>query len=108
MGEHAIALGAVSDRVTAMQHTLVRQFPDLADELKGQIAADQEQSRKSVYELQVSLAKVRELIARVPEPGREIFCATSQGDAGSVAEPAAKAGKKKRMSNAGGAVASRR
>jgi hypothetical protein len=67
VGNQAIALGAVSDRVTALKRTLARQFPDLADELKGQIEAEQEESRKGIYELQVSLAKVREAIAQLPD-----------------------------------------
>jgi hypothetical protein len=67
VGEQAIALGATDDRVTVLKRTLVRQFPDLADELKGQIEEEQEQSRKGIYELQVSLAKLREAISRLPE-----------------------------------------
>ena len=67
VGNQAIALGAVSDRVTALKRTLARQFPDLADELKGQIEAEQEESRKGIYELQVSLAKVREAISQLPD-----------------------------------------
>jgi hypothetical protein len=35
VGEQAIALGALDDRVTALKRTLARQFPDLTDELKG-------------------------------------------------------------------------
>jgi hypothetical protein len=68
MGDQAIALGGVADRVTALKQTLARQFPELADELKGQIAEDQEKSRTEVYELQVSLAKLREAVAQLPEP----------------------------------------
>ena len=55
--------GAVDDRVTALKRTLARQFPDIADELKGQIEGEQEQSRKHVYELQVTLARLREAIS---------------------------------------------
>ena len=67
VGEQAIALGAVNDRVTALKRTLARQFPDIADELKGQIEEEQEQSRKHVYELQVTLARLREAISGLAE-----------------------------------------
>lgn len=67
VSEQTIALGQVADQVAALKQTLARQFPDLADELKGQIAADTEKSRTGVYELQVSLAKVREAIAALPD-----------------------------------------
>ena len=66
-GDHAIALGAVDDRVTALKRMLARQFPELADELKAQIEEEQEQSRTGLYELQVALARVREAIAKLPE-----------------------------------------
>jgi hypothetical protein len=67
INDQAIATGAVADQVTTLKRTLARQFPDLADELKAQIEADHEQSRKSVYELQVSLGKLREAIPQLPE-----------------------------------------
>ena|ERR1035441_10626105 len=67
VGEQAIALGAVDDRVTALKRALARQFPDIADELKGQIEAEQEQSRTHVYELQVTLARLREAISGLAE-----------------------------------------
>ena len=67
VNDQTIALGQVADQVAALKQTLARQFPDLAEELKGQIAADMEKSRTGVYELQVSLAKVREAIAALPE-----------------------------------------
>ncbi len=67
VGAQAIATGAVDDRVTALKRMLARQFPDIADELKAQVEEEQEQSRKSVYELQVTLAKVREAISQLPE-----------------------------------------
>jgi len=67
VSDQTIALGQVADQVAALKQTLARQFPDLADELKGQILADQERSRTGVYELQVSLAKVREAISQLPE-----------------------------------------
>jgi hypothetical protein len=67
MGDQAIAMGVLADQVTAVKRTLARQFPDLADELKEQIAVEQEQSRNSVYELQVSLAKLREAISSLPD-----------------------------------------
>lgn len=67
VGDQAIALGAVSDGLMTLKRTLARQFPDIAEELKEQMAEEQERSRKDVYELQVSLAKVREAIARLPE-----------------------------------------
>jgi hypothetical protein len=67
VGDQAIALGAVDDRVTALKRTLARQFPDLADELKGQIDSEQEQSRNRVYDLQVSLARVREAISQLSD-----------------------------------------
>ena len=67
VGDQAIALGTVADQVTALKQTLARQFPDIADELQGQVKEDQEKSRKDVYELQVSLAKLREAIAQLPE-----------------------------------------
>jgi D-serine deaminase-like pyridoxal phosphate-dependent protein len=67
VGDQAIALGEVADQVAALKLTLARQFPDIAEELKGQIEADQEKSRTGVYELQVKLAKLREAISALPE-----------------------------------------
>jgi len=67
VGEQAIALGAVDDRVTALKRTLARQFPDLADELKGQIEEEQERSRTGLYEFEVTLARVREAIVQLAE-----------------------------------------
>jgi hypothetical protein len=66
VGDQAIALGTVADRIAALKQWMARHFPDLADELKGQVAEEQEQSRKQVYELQVSLAKLREAIEQLP------------------------------------------
>jgi hypothetical protein len=66
VGDQAIALGTVADRLTTLKQLLARQFPDMADELKSQIEADQEKSRTDIYELQVSLAKLREAIAHLP------------------------------------------
>ena len=40
--------------------------------LKGQVQEEQEQSRKQVYEVQVSLAKLREAIEAVPEARAEV------------------------------------
>ena len=67
IGDQVIALGGIAEQVTGLKQTLARQFPQLADELKGQIAADQEKTRKDVYELQVSLAKLREAISQLPD-----------------------------------------
>jgi hypothetical protein len=72
VGDQAIALGTVADRIAALKQWMAGQFPDLADDLKGQVAEEQEQSRKQVYELQVSLAKLREAIEAVPEVHAEI------------------------------------
>ena len=73
VGDQAIALGSVSDRLTALKLALARQFPDIADELKSQVEADQEKSRTENYDLQVTLAKLREAIASLPavEPKTE-------------------------------------
>jgi hypothetical protein len=71
VGDQAIALGAVADQVTALKQTLARQFPDIADELKEQIQADQQKSRNDVYELQVKLAKLYEAISQLPEAEME-------------------------------------
>jgi len=68
MGDQAIALGTVADNVTALKLRLAKQFPELADELKAQVQEEQAKSRAEVYELQVSLAKLREVIAGLPEP----------------------------------------
>jgi regulator of replication initiation timing len=67
VGDQAIALGTVTDQVMALKQTLARQFPDIAEELKGQIEAEQEKNRTDVYELQVKLAKLREAISQLPE-----------------------------------------
>lgn len=67
MGDQAIALGTVADSVTALKQKLARKFPELADELKAEIQEEQAKSRAEVYELQVSLAKLREAIAQLPE-----------------------------------------
>jgi predicted nucleic acid-binding Zn-ribbon protein len=68
VADQAIALDALADQVAALKQTLARQLPDLADELKGQIEAEQEKNRNQVYDLQVNLAKLREAIAQLPEP----------------------------------------
>jgi len=91
VGEQAIALGAVNDRVTAMKRTLARQFPDIADELKGQIEAEQEQSRKHVYDLQVTLARLREAISGLAEAEGKV-----EGKPRVVKAPATVAGKRAR------------
>jgi hypothetical protein len=67
MGGQAIAMGAMAEQVMALKRTLARQFPELADELKAQIEAEQEQNRTNVYDLQVSLGKLREAILQLPE-----------------------------------------
>jgi len=67
IGDQVIALGGIAEQVTGLKQTLARQFPQVTDELKGQIAADQEKSRKGIYELQVSLAKLREAISQLPD-----------------------------------------
>jgi predicted nucleic acid-binding Zn-ribbon protein len=72
VGDQAIALGTVDDRIAALKRTLARQFPDIAEELKGQIETEQEQSRKDNYELQVSLARLREAISELPEAGVKV------------------------------------
>ena len=68
MGDQAIALGTVADSLTALKQRLAKQFPEMADELKAEIQEEQTKSRAEVYELQVSLAKLREAIAGLPEP----------------------------------------
>ena len=67
MADQAVALGEIAEQVTGLKQTLAGQFPQVTDELKGQIAADQEQSRKSLYELQVSLAKLREAVSQLDD-----------------------------------------
>jgi hypothetical protein len=68
VGDQAIALGTVADGVTALKQRLARQFPEMAEELKAEIVDEQAKSRSEVYDLQVNLAKLREAIARLPEP----------------------------------------
>ena len=89
VGDQAIALGAVDDRATALKRTLARQFPDIADELKGQIEEEQEQSRKHVYDLQVSLAKLREAISGLADAEGKV-----EGKRTAVEAPARVAGKR--------------
>ncbi len=72
VGDQAIALGAVADQLSVLKQALARQFPELADELKAQLAVEQEKNRKDVYELQVSLAKLREAIAQMPDPDTKV------------------------------------
>ena len=91
VGDQAIALGAVDDRVTALKRTLARQFPDIADELKGQIEEEQEQSRKHVYELQVTLARLREAISQLVEAEGKV-----ERERKGVKAPARVAGKRTR------------
>jgi len=67
IGDQVIALGGIAEQVTGLKQTLARQFPQVTDELKGEIATDQEKSRKGIYELQVSLAKLREAISQLPD-----------------------------------------
>jgi regulator of replication initiation timing len=69
--EQAVALGTVADHVTALKQTLARKFPEMADDLKTQIQADQEKSRTENYQLQVSLGKLREAIAQIPDAPTE-------------------------------------
>jgi hypothetical protein len=68
VGDQAIALGVLADQVAALKQALARQFPDLADELKRQIEAEQEKNRNQGYDLQVNLAKLRDAISQLPEP----------------------------------------
>ena len=68
MGSQAIALGTVAESIAALKLRLARQFPEMAEELKGEIHEEQSKSRAEVYELQVNLAKLREAIAQIPEP----------------------------------------
>ena len=67
LGSQAVALGEVTDQIRALKMALARKFPELADELKGQMGAEQERSRNDAYELQVSLARVREAIVALPK-----------------------------------------
>lgn len=67
VNDQRIALGNLADQITGLKRTLARQFPDLAEDLKAQIEADQDQSRTTFYELQVSLAKLREAIVQLPD-----------------------------------------
>lgn len=90
VSDQAIALGAVDERVTALKRTLAGQFPDLADELKGQIDAEQEQSRSGLYELQVTLARVREAIAAIPEAKAEVEVEKKRGPAKAPSRAAGK------------------
>ena len=75
VGEQTIALGTVADHVTALKQALARQFPEMAEDLKSQIQADQEKSRTDVYQLQVSLGKLREAIAQLSTSRSERCCA---------------------------------
>jgi hypothetical protein len=95
VGAQAIAMGAVDNRVTALKRTLARQFPDIADELKAQIEEEQEQSRKGIYELQVTLAKVREAISQLPEAQGNAEVKVARKRSASKA-PAGAAGKSRR------------
>jgi DNA topoisomerase VI subunit A len=74
-----------------LKRTLARQFPDIADELKGQIEAEQEQSRKHVYDLQVTLARLREAISGLAEAEGKV-----EGKPRVVKAPATVAGKRAR------------
>jgi gas vesicle protein len=87
VGDQAIALGAVADQLLALKQTLARQFPDIADELKAQIEAEQEKSRKDVYELQVSLAKLREAIAQMPEADAKLEKKRKTAGRSTMSEP---------------------
>ena len=61
------ATQAITERVTTLQQTLMTHDSGLADELRSQIEEDHEKSRTALYELQVSLAKVREAIEHLPD-----------------------------------------
>jgi hypothetical protein len=67
MSNQAIALGEMAEQMTALKQTLAHQFPEMADQLKEQIKSEQEKSRNGVYELQVSLGKLREAISQLPD-----------------------------------------
>lgn len=67
INDQVIALGTVADQVAALKQTLAHRFPEMADELKAQMQAEQDKNRTDVYQLQVSLAKVREAIEHLPE-----------------------------------------
>lgn len=67
IGKQMVALGEMADQVTALKKTLASQFPDMADNLKEQIEVDQDKSRNNIFELQVSLGKLREAISHLQE-----------------------------------------
>jgi hypothetical protein len=71
IGDQAIASGEMAEQIAGLKQTLARQLPQLTDELKAQVTADQEKSRKALYELQVNLAKLREAISELPDAKSE-------------------------------------
>jgi hypothetical protein len=62
----AAALQAVADHVTAIRETLIFHYPQLEDDLKAQIEAEQRKSRESVQSLLLQTSKLREMIQGLP------------------------------------------
>ena len=62
----AAALQAVADHVTAIRETLTFHHPELEDDLKAHIAAEQRKSRESVQSLLLQTSKLREMIQGLP------------------------------------------
>jgi hypothetical protein len=60
------ALQAVADHVTAIRETLIFHYPEIEDDLKAHIAAEQRKSHVSVQSLLLQTAKLKEMIEGLP------------------------------------------
>ena len=83
INDQMIALGTVADQVSALKQMLARRFPELADDLKAQIQAEHDKNRTDVYQLQVSLAKLREAIEQLPDADAKVEKKSQSAEAAS-------------------------
>jgi hypothetical protein len=67
IGMQALAVQAIGDHVTALKTTLIFHYPEIEDDLKAQIEVERKKSQESVLLLQTNLAKLRELVSRLPD-----------------------------------------
>jgi len=58
----AAAVQAIADHVTAIRETLIFHSPELEDDLKAHIAAEQRKSHEHVQSLLLQTSKLREMI----------------------------------------------
>ncbi len=65
LGQQSLALQAVADHVSALKATLLRHYPEIEDDLKAEIAAEQKKSQARVLSLHKSLAQLRVAVSQM-------------------------------------------